>query len=444
MPFNFTPAFTHGNLSPNFSNEDFVQALNDEYNNDTAYYERILPEPFKPSSPAVAALWPGGITFATWLLNQLPGCNSAGCSYNNPFSVPFSDQQKADLIKVFGPDCNTDAIANNYQTNRGPNVASQITYYKLASPDRSFSWENGSLCIRDRYNFEGIRDYGGTDILTLLVGMVLAFPGTGAITIVKPLLKILGGDYDGEPEDVYTWAQRGDRQIGLASVIFLKNCFTPQELCEHNKDLYTCALFSGKIPVVEDAFCVDTSTCIQVGNAQPSPILGLPSYAPNVMEIATDTGSWLFGNSDGYPAPFNSFSQQIVNANNYLGPYGKFGEISGRFIVIPSGAYSGELGFICQEWYDFNDGQYAKDNNGDLYPTKARWWETCIKSKVSARLLFFASRPLVEVEVAIESFSDNNSPDVFSSNYDILNAGSAAVTFGQIIASLPAATLTLI
>jgi len=162
------------------------------------------------------------------------------------------------------------------------------------------------------------------------------------------------------------------------------------------------------------------------------------------MEITTDEESLLFGNSSGYPSPFTSFSQQLVNSNNYLGAYAMFGGIAGRLIIIPSGAYSGELGFICQDWYGFNDGSYAKDANGDLYPTKTQWWDTCLKSEMTVRFLPLSSRPLVKVMVATKSFSDNNSPEVFSANYPIVAAPVASISLISILAALPAATLALI
>jgi hypothetical protein len=450
MSFDFTPQFTHGPLSPNFSNQDFIQALNDEYNNNANEWNSRLPAQYKPNSSTVDSLWPSAITLGTWFSNQLPGCNGAGCSSANPFSVPFTTQQKQEFLGILGSSCEPADMLQQWNLNRGILPAFENTYYNFANPTTAFSWENGCLCITDRYNFEGIGDFGGATLPTLLIGAVLAIPGT-AVAVVRGMLEGIAGDLS-EESDPFTAYRRGDQQIGSVAPIHLKNCFCPEDLnisgnplvCSSNNELYRCALRTGKINYSAGNACFNGNSCIEVGQAQPSAILGLPSYAPNVMEITTDQGSLSFGGSSGYPSPFTSFNQQLVNSNNYLGPYAMFGGMPGRLVIISSGTYAGELGFTCQNWYDFNDGNNARDSNGNLYPTKTQWWNTCLKSKMTARFLPLASKPLVDVMVATKSFADNNSPEVFSADYPIVAAPIASITLTALLSALPSSALILI
>lgn len=449
MSFDFTPQFTHGPLSDTIPNNEIIEALNNQYNNNADEWNDRLPTQFKPRNVG-PGLWAAGMTYATWVKAQMPGCNFAGCSSGSPFSVPFTPEEKAAFLGLLGSNCDPNEILNNYNNQRGTISAVENTYYNLASPEKSFTWENGCLCISDRYNFEGIGDFGGASAATALLGAALALPGTAAI-LIGNVLNVLANDYDRETDPFNIW-RRGSQEIAASAPIFLKNCFCPNDvdgsgnplICSSNNALYRCAIRSGKITYDPASACFDGDSCIEVGAAQPSPILGFPSYAPNVMEITTDEGSLSFGGSGGYPSPFTSFSQQLVNASNYLGAYAMFGGVAGRLIIIPNGAYSGELGFVCQPWYNFNDGSHARDANGNLYPTKTQWWNTCLKSEMQARFLPLSSRPLVKVMVATKSFSDNNSPEVFSADYPIVAAPVASITLTSILAALPAATLALI
>jgi len=453
MAFDFTPPFTHGPISDSHSNEDLIKALNDEYNDNADEWNERLPWYLKPDNMGTPdgsiGIWPAAITYGTWWKRQFyflgPGESEA-----NPFEVPFTPEQKKSFLSRMGDSCDPKDILESYNRQRKSSAAFENTYYNLASPNRSFTWENGCLCIKDRYNFEGIGDFGGASAATALLGALLSIPGTPAV-IMNSMLRGLAGD-EPEDSDPFSIWRRGGRTIARALPIYLKNCFCPDDvdengdplLCTANPALYRCAINSGLIePNISNA-CFNGNACIQVGSAQPSPILGFPSYAPYATEIITNGVDFTFGGGGNYPRPFTSFSQKIVEANNALGPFAKLGSISGRLITIPSGLGQGELGFACQDWYNFDDGPYALDGNRDLYPSKAEWWSTCIKTRVSARFLPFSSRPWVDVEVAAESFTDNNATDVYSTDYPMAAAALGSITAPILFASLPSSLLILI
>ena len=92
-----------------------------------------------------------------------------------------------------------------------------------------------------------------------------------------------------------------------------------------------------------------------------------------------------------------------------------------------------------------NDGPFAVDvSTGQPYPSKAEWWETCVKTRVTARFLPFQSRPFVDVEVAAQSFTDNTSNMVYSTDYPIAAAALGSITAPLLFASLPSSLLVLI
>lgn len=455
MAFDFTPPFTHGPMSDNNSNEEIIEALNNEYNNNADEWNERLPWYLKPNNTpqpgSGPGIWPAWFTYFTWFKRQFgPDPVGPGESEANPYEVPFTPQQKKEILRNLGSSCEIKDILDAYNQQRGSIDALENTYYNLGSPSRAFTWENGCLCIKDRYNFEGLGDFGGASLKTLIPGFILGFPGTAAV-VINSLLRGLSGDEPPET-DPFTIFKRDYPQIGSAIPIYIKNCFCPDDLdengdpllCTANEELYRSAINCGIIePNISNA-CFNGDSCIEVGAAQPSPILGFPSYAPYATEIITNGVDFTFGGGGNYPRPFTSFTQRIVEANNALGPFAKLGNISGRLITIPSGLGQGELGFACQNWYNFNDGSYALDGDGNLYPSKAEWWDTCIKTRVSARFLPFSSRPFVDVEVAAESFTDNNSTDVYSTDYPMATAALGSITIPIIFASLPSSLLILI
>lgn len=152
-------------------------------------------------------------------------------------------------------------------------------------------------------------------------------------------------------------------------------------------------------------------------------------YPPQYISIGNDPSSWSFGILQ-YPAPFRSFVQATNDSTQNLGQYCRqLGGESGRLIVstLPDSSF-GQLGYVQQCWYGFDDGPNATDQNGNLYPSKAEWWNGYAKTYVIYVLdLMTDSHPMIPVEVAIGSdgpeSDDRWSP--FTPAYNIFNGLSA-------------------
>jgi hypothetical protein len=144
---------------------------------------------------------------------------------------------------------------------------------------------------------------------------------------------------------------------------------------------------------------------IEVGQAQPSPILGLPKYAPVYGNAGRSSGNWTFGATGNYPKPFRSYSQYLNDANFLLGPYCTAEGVSGRLIISTISPNFGQLGFVQQNWLDFDDGPHATDNEGNLYPSKREWWgSSSLKVTIQVPNLMQenqnGTRPVVSCSVA--------------------------------------------
>lgn len=220
------------------------------------------------------------------------------------------------------------------------------------------------------------------------------------------------------------------KRWGKGRHMYTKDCFSATDMRTHNPELYFDAVGRGLIPY--DAI----PGVIEVGDKQPNPIVagiaGLTPTAPISVELDPSNPN-SFGFSQGsYSAPFNSWSQNIVNATYDLGPYAKVNKfvfqlatglslcddpedwqeknkgeygLYGRLIIIPSGLYAGELGFILQNWYNFDDTPYNTNNGqappqGTPFPSKQSWWRSTIKSTTTAHFMHLSDRPLVKVQVA--------------------------------------------
>lgn len=465
MSNTFQPQFTHGPLPENMGQllAGIPQAVQDEYtNNYNELQNGNLYSPYKPDSNDSSGYWSAAQTLSSWFIQQQPGLNGVGSTQNNPFSVPFTNDQKTALLSGLGRDPNPTEIFGSYNSQARWSAAVNNTYFNLGQAEASFSWNaDGSLSMTDIYNFEGIGDFGAapsaplSDPISILTGLakaiavvaVVAVPATAA-ALVRGVLNSLGLN-TGDPSLPYTAYTREqiNAQMGNVANLYLKNTFTPQEIFNANPALFFEAVRRGIIPLdavlAIDEIVSGVYPVMEVGTKQPSPILGFPSYAQNNMEI-NPNDSFSYGGNSGYPSPFTSFTQQLVNSNNYLGPYAKFGNVPGRLIIITSGQYIGQVGFVIQRWDNFEDGPYNIDSNGRQYPSKKDWFDTCLTAKVQVRFLHFTGRPLVNVSVAYKSFSSGNADEVFTTNIGMTTAVSGSLLLPQLIASLGAATLLII
>ena len=151
------------------------------------------------------------------------------------------------------------------------------------------------------------------------------------------------------------------------------------------------------------------SNPIQVGAAQPSPMLPLTKYAPVNVDIGTNKNNWPYGGITSFPAPFRSFYQQTQTSTYGLGPYcrklsdGTSGRLKVSFM-------SGEMGFVQQCWYSFPRGAFDTDNNGDQYDENKDWWDDTNKTYAQVRDLMTNGAPMIWVEVATGGYeaTDNN------------------------------------
>ena len=142
------------------------------------------------------------------------------------------------------------------------------------------------------------------------------------------------------------------------------------------------------------------NTAIPVGGAQS---FG-QAWAPCNGDIGTVTSNWLYGGGCAYPAPYRSFQQNLVNGNNYLGPYcRRLDGVAGR-LKISISAQIGEIGFAQQCWYDYPRGANDKVNNV-LADTNKVWWDTKVSRKywIQVYNLNDDNAGLIWVQVAISA-----------------------------------------
>ena len=142
------------------------------------------------------------------------------------------------------------------------------------------------------------------------------------------------------------------------------------------------------------------NTSFAVGGAQT---FG-QAWAPCNGDIGTVTSNWLYGGGCAYPAPYRSFQQNLINGNNYLGPYcRRLDGVAGRLKVSIS-AQIGEIGFVQQCWYDYPRGANDKVD-GVVADTNQVWWDTKVSRKywVQVYNLNDDNAPLIWVQVAISA-----------------------------------------
>ena len=142
------------------------------------------------------------------------------------------------------------------------------------------------------------------------------------------------------------------------------------------------------------------NSSIPVGGAQT---FG-QAWAPCNGDIGTVMSNWMYGGGCAYPAPYRSFQQNLINGNNYLGPYcRRLDGVAGRLKISLSAAI-GEVGFVQQCWYDYPRGANDKVD-GVLADTNQVWWDTKVSRKywVQVYNLNDDNAPLIWVQVAISA-----------------------------------------
>jgi hypothetical protein len=154
------------------------------------------------------------------------------------------------------------------------------------------------------------------------------------------------------------------------------------------------------------------SSPIQVGAAQPSPILPLTKYAPVTGNVGSNKNNWQFGGINSYPSPFRSFYQQTQTSMYSLGPYCRkvSDGASGR---LKMSLMLGEIGFVQQCWYSFPRGAFDTDSNGDQYDANNVWWSGVNTTFAQVRDLMTSGAPLIWVEVATGGYTEND-PNTWS------------------------------
>lgn len=446
--------------------------------------------PFDPNNNTlneISNFMTAGITLVQWWdLNQFGNYNGPGTSQDNPYEVPFTETQRSQIIASLGGSADTQSIKFHYYDKTKYNSAVGNTYFNLNSdPAYGFvGFEDNKLVIRDVYNFEGMGDWGIAPTESLdkarlsggLLGLVrhpeflpwliktfaviiVMMPAGTDLAKTRQMMIALGynpntGTFadgtdvqqikDTLPYTSYT-RDHLNNAIGNVANLYIKNEFTADEICQHNPELYRDAVSKGFLKanataagscsnISQQAQCFDASdNVVEVGAAQPSPLLQLPSYSPRVMVIGSNPNSWNVGTNDRYPSPFTSFQQQITNNLNFLGPYAMWGPIAGRICLIVGGVNSGQKGFIAQCWDDFDDGNYNRDADNIQYSSKKDWWDNTRKVEVIVPNLLFSGRPMTPVKVAVESFDGPGADNVWGPNWPIWSSPLGSVNLSALI-----------
>tara|TARA_B100000085_G_scaffold255420_1_gene255231 strand:- start:306 stop:1049 length:744 start_codon:yes stop_codon:yes gene_type:complete len=235
----------------------------------------------------------------------------------------------------------------------------------------------------------------------------------------------------------------------------------------HNYELFLDGVSTGNIAVGE------IGGNLAVGNPQPSPMItgfvGGP-YFPVANKLPKNLAGMTYGSTGNYSRPYLSVNQYFNNGvYNYVGVYAKLvrykkpltstcitekcgddqfvkQEIWGRVGTIMSGAYSGQLGFYAQDWYNVNDGPYdaafwSNNNNPPInppIPDKQKWWDQCTKATVRVRFQNDPLREFADVEVALDNLSSTSDEYFNADDLTSLQDGSLQLLpiFAQIITGL--------
>ena len=233
--------------------------------------------------------------------------------------------------------------------------------------------------------------------------------------------------------------------IGNVADMHIKTTFTPQELSEANPCLYIAALRAGLIPKENINWNAIYAEKAMGGNSQSFP--GMTDNAPvngniNPLDVIGSPPAISFGGAPTYPKPFTSWSQNVDDANFYLGPYAKVGELPGRLVVITDSPGFGDVGFWIQRWDVHDDGPVIAANG---YQTKNEWFNTCGKTLLKIRFMHLPDRPLVATLVAIHGYSYTSAQNtVYQTNIALNSVANGSQTLSGVIASGTPGSFTLL
>ncbi len=467
----YTPVYTFGGPGLSMVSRQLDDEAQSFYTNETDFSG--LPEILQPAATVAGAyVISSAISLLQWIEINKIGYSGPGLTPTDPFVVPVDQQNRKELIENLGGNSNVSSLRGKYEAKTRFNPAVRNVFFNFApDPHGGIRWdkERNELIYFDRYNFEGFGDFGLSPpsgrnmhpVLTVLYVLASGTVGLAAAAYVSPTVLMRqimvhqgynpsSGEFaDGTPTseygDPFTVWVKGNHQITFMRNLYIELRFSASEICKHNPTLYTDAVSNGYLELNDDpaGSCSDisaqaecytgTNLTAPVGQAQPSPLLGIPYYSPRVMEIGTNPTAWQVGTNDKYPSPFTSFEQQITNNTNFLGPYAMWGPIAGRICLIVGGDHAGERGFIAQCWDSFEDGPNNVDNDGIQYSSKKDWWDNTRKIDVTVPNLLFSGRPSSVVTVAVESFDGPGADNVWGPNYPISSSPFGSVNLSYLI-----------
>jgi len=432
---------------------DLGEAIYDDYPN----RDPLFLKPRAGRAEDFGGIWSAGEAFIAWAHGNLTGGGfpNGGGSWGDPFEYSYDAEDQCRALRSLGCRADRDKMCKEFNLRKGGEQGFAVgnTIFQISQCDPSlreeqepFVWgSDGSICIYDRYNFEDEEDFtlsapGPFQILSVFaagVGCGIAALNDSPIGDWRDAWFNYQSISPNRNREPYLRWNDPDNPVkktcpGKSRYMYTKACFDAERVKECNPELFYDALGRG---VFNYSSIPGT---LPVGDKQPSPYLGLPFQPPVSVDIvpAPDYFGFTYGD---YSAPFNSWSQGTTNALYDLGPYAKLNKfwpgiedtlcsiddnnppsgqkgeddfkgknkgengLYGRIIIITSGANAGELGFILQDWYHFDDEPYNTSNgtaSGERYPSKAEWWEGAVKSPMTVRFVNLSSQPYVDVQVA--------------------------------------------
>lgn len=362
-------------------------------------------------------------------------------SFANPAVTNFTEDTSTAFLRSLGSNPDNKSLYNSFVSSSKPYAIGNI-YGGLKYGQNAFSWTpEGNLRLFDSYTFTSISDFGltGSNFIVNLIGTSIGgtiFAPLGVEKYIQDLLakglislnnvRFLSGllSWLSVPDKVEPYFyQDADSSvigykltIGALETMYIKTEWTPQQIYNKNPALFWNAIRAGLIPL-SALYTITNLLCdpVQVGSG---PNTLLPNYGSVATDCGSNPNSWTFGGGGNYPKPFTSFAQRTVEAANLLGPFAKFGNLSGRIIVLgtitPNTNYSGELGFIIQSWAEADIGNVLYAQNNEL--PKNEWFEQTNKTKLRVRFAHFPGEPFIDVQVATGSYAVGNSslyiPDI--------------------------------